>query len=498
MAEAFLISADDKKKLSRLLRENNRAPKSNPVTHSERNRKYERSPELYVASPPESTEIPARAADVPGQLECEIFRLTGDIDTGEVTIIPMYDTDEVTPATQMVYNIYDRPIPSWTTPNRTYIQVERSKDGTWLCEAPTPALIYFQLAEDKFLATDPVEAVILTFNGTDWVDSGIDIFLHDSYYPAPGFFTGVNGYDRGWAEFRTAKDPGDPADRDHYQIVWMSGPCHVIEFTLTGTRNTAGTAESLAATRDYYYLYGHDVSPTTVYFNTGYFPNTFVGAKGIALWNDREIRYQVIYCQEPYDYGIPFYNDSGGTIPAYAAMVLTGAFDANGYPKVTQASTAGFKQVGLVNGPNTVASTAIGLGSWLEHGRLTPYGRVLYNSGSGTPAVGEEWGMKSGQWDLVKNRPGFYIIGNPDTTNHHVLAIQTPVRGLIGKLTGTVGAGASGTLNIWFGAGGSEAVSSEGWTLAVTNRTGLSLTAAKWCSAVWRNGNWYVEPWECP
>lgn len=49
---------------------------------------------------------------------------------------------------------------------------------------------------------------------------------------------------------------------------------------------------------------------------------------------------------------------------------------------------------------------------------------ALYDTGDGTPAIGESWGPVAGQWSLGKNRPGFGIIGNP--ADERVVVTQTP------------------------------------------------------------------------
>ena len=42
---------------------------------------------------------------------------------------------------------------------------------------------------------------------------------------------------------------------------------------------------------------------------------------------------------------------------------------------------------------------------------------------TGTPAVGETWGPKSGQWTLSKGQPGFTVVGVVDATRNLMLAV---------------------------------------------------------------------------
>jgi hypothetical protein len=65
------------------------------------------------------------------------------------------------------------------------------------------------------------------------------------------------------------------------------------------------------------------------------------------------------------------------------------------------------------------------------------------------------------------------------------------------KTTTTHSSGGTATVNIWTGAGGSEAVTSPLKTLSATNRTSVSIPSGKFCLATRIHGHWYIEPWEC-
>jgi hypothetical protein len=117
---------------------------------------------------------------------------------------------------------------------------------------------------------------------------------------------------------------------------------------------------------------------------------------------------------------IPFRNNSGETIPANAAMRITGVEASDGVQRLIVAkpnSTA--QSLYLVNGPDTVASTAQGWGTWLWHGDW-----LLYDDAN-TPAYGETWGPQNASWEVKKDNPGFLILGGATGgTTDLVLAVQ--------------------------------------------------------------------------
>jgi hypothetical protein len=167
-------------------------------------------------------------------------------------------------------------------------------------------IVYFQLTAQKDLSTQPVTAVILRFNGTAWASSGITINVYDNYYPDAGFFTGKNGIDRGWAKLRKKNEP---TSRDDYELIWMSGPCHVIEFLLEADRTAGDPAptETVYAGIIRAYLYGHEsYTPEgainiPVRFPATYFPFAKEGAKGTAVYDDESTgnrEYRVVQCDQ--------------------------------------------------------------------------------------------------------------------------------------------------------------------------------------------------------
>ena len=84
-------------------------------------------------------------------------------------------------------------------------------------------------------------------------------------------------------------------------------------------------------------------------------------------------------------YDLPFYNDSGETIPAYAIFQIgSGWTDANSRDYFNAAKPNGSGKKFLINGPLSIASTSDGMASDRP-------GVYVQYSGS-TPTAGQEWG----------------------------------------------------------------------------------------------------------
>lgn len=189
---------------------------------------------------------------------------------------------------------------------------------------------------------------------------------------------------------------------------------------------------------------------------------------------------------------VAFRNTSGEEIPAYGVMRVTGAELKAGLPLITVAkpSTA-FQRLYLVNGPTRVGSEAQarGVGTWLTDDLG---GYVLYESG--TPAYGESWGPKAGQWSLAKWRYGFTIVGGLAGTGAgiRVVAKQEPVNAFIGVTDSSVSKGSTGTISIY---DGNDADTSDNMA-SVANRY-ADVGSGKKVDVSWRGGKWYMTAAEC-
>jgi hypothetical protein len=112
---------------------------------------------------------------------------------------------------------------------------------------------------------------------------------------------------------------------------------------------------------------------------------------------------------------IPAYNDSGEVIPSCALCRVTSAVD--GALHVSKPNSDG--QDCVVN-----SEFSIPIGGWGRVTRETPI-RILVNQEEGsTPTNGQEWGAKSGEWELYSTEEGFLISGGYSTSEQTVMAIR--------------------------------------------------------------------------
>lgn len=189
-----------------------------------------------------------------------------------------------------------------------------------------------------------------------------------------------------------------------------------------------------------------------------------------------------------------FRNTTAETIPPFSVMRITGAENTTQPEHAIRFTVAQpnstFCTDYLINGPYSVAAGEDGIGTTLAQA-----GYVAYDTG--TPAYGEEWGAKTGQWTLNKNRPGFIIEGGNKTSAGvtATVARQHVVTDLICKADSSIAKGATGTCSVYMGASGAEAVTEYDIT---GSALGAAITLAKWSVLFLRNGVWYVGPWECP
>lgn len=91
------------------------------------------------------------------------------------------------------------------------------------------------------------------------------------------------------------------------------------------------------------------------------------------------------------------------TIPAFGAVRVSGVGNADGLISVGQPNAD--NQGVYFNGPFDVAVTADGLVT-----RDWP-AWALYESSDGTPAQGEEWGVRAGGYKLRRGQTGYIIVG---------------------------------------------------------------------------------------
>lgn len=102
-----------------------------------------------------------------------------------------------------------------------------------------------------------------------------------------------------------------------------------------------------------------------------------------------------------------FKNTTAEMVPAWGLLRVTGFEMVNGEIEFQVGQPNATAQAAyLVNGPIDADPSGRGLCTTLMQGGL-----LLVDLTSGTPAAGQTWGAKAGQWSAVKDAPGFFVGG---------------------------------------------------------------------------------------
>lgn len=188
-----------------------------------------------------------------------------------------------------------------------------------------------------------------------------------------------------------------------------------------------------------------------------------------------------------------FENDeSGETIPAYGVFVGD-SLDVSGTRRTVKAkrpSTSNLyngKRI-YVNGPRAREHEKKGQ---TQQDRA---GNVLVAYDTGTPAAGETWGPKPGQWTLSKGYPGFRCVGVVDASNKIMLAVREEPDWYLCKSDSSISKGSTGTVSIY-------TLSEADTTVNVTAKAlGAAITSGKWCQFKPFKASTYdglISPMEC-
>lgn len=174
--------------------------------------------------------------------------------------------------------------------------------AVWMIELLDKTLVHFELIDELSITgtgSGHAKAKILTWSGSEWVggEDAVEIEVYDWF---PGMWNGLSGY-RGWAEYRPTQytDPGEDEEdeeddvlRTVYEIIWMERPAQLIRFTSTGPMDGG----ELPVGVDWFDWQGRDPgSSITVHDPDGMFPDVHSGASGLAYYNNKEKRYEVLH-----------------------------------------------------------------------------------------------------------------------------------------------------------------------------------------------------------
>lgn len=183
-----------------------------------------------------------------------------------------------------------------------------------------------------------------------------------------------------------------------------------------------------------------------------------------------------------------FQNLSGETVPPLAVMRVTGAGFHLGQRLITIGKpNTSFDCTYLVNGPH--ADVANGFYGWAH--RIGDATRVLYNSGSGTPSVNEEWGPADDQWTLEKYRYGFTILGS-NVGGESTLALYQRVQMYKGKTNASHAKSATGTVSIY---DGNKVDTGDDMTLV--DNVYADIGSGKFVTVAKLGGRWFIIAAEC-
>ncbi len=190
-------------------------------------------------------------------------------------------------------------------------------------------------------------------------------------------------------------------------------------------------------------------------------------------------------------------NAAGETIPALSVVFIN-----------TTVSTMDDRQVNNAIKPSTTFYGLHGFTMDRDAELIDGVGKlaVIMETGlvkydTGTPAPGEGWGIKPGQYTLSKGYPGARCIRIVDSTTKIMLAQFLPITAFLGKTVVSASAGSSlsgdvaGAYKIYAGTKGSEV--DGGWTTVPAVYFRNALAADKWFKATWLNDGWEGEPLTC-
>ena len=193
-------------------------------------------------------------------------------------------------------------------------------------------------------------------------------------------------------------------------------------------------------------------------------------------------------------------NGSGLVIPPFSLVYVSATTVSDGTIVHTVnrplAASADFYRFFLVTGPFAIGqqSNHEGIASNLDSPGLMSY------DSSGTPAAGQVWGPKHGQFTASSNYFGFQTMGGNTTFNgiNVTVARQIGVHTVLGKIDdSSVSKGGTCTVSVHAGAGGSETNTGMNITGVYNRAIAMTNTSNKWCMVGWNADTPYLLWVEC-
>lgn len=188
--------------------------------------------------------------------------------------------------------------------------------------------------------------------------------------------------------------------------------------------------------------------------------------------------------------GYTWTNTGGEECPAYGIIKLNGVTGTNNEVLDGSKPDTTFTRLYAVNGSKAVAASSYGI-CYIEGLQ-----KVLYDS-TGTPANGESWGVKPGEWAAYKWYPGWTCYGIQDGNEHLATCYIDPINTLLGKADGTIAKGASATISLYTGntTPADMTINLTAYDYLLT--TGNTVAANKKVIVQWIGGTWWVTAGEC-
>lgn len=192
--------------------------------------------------------------------------------------------------------------------------------------------------------------------------------------------------------------------------------------------------------------------------------------------------------------GVPFFNNSGETIPPGGVMMPLEAIDVGGVPYIEVVKpTSAISRFWLINGPTPVASLGTSLGSFLED--LVGFVAIAQSIHT-TDAYG--WGPRPFSWSLWPDRMGFNLLGGYDRTISGQLTAyfkQQPIEEVFGKYYEDLLFETQADFEIWHRNEGGTLIPS-GWDKILVWDRWLESEDFKVEKGTFGTAQWYASWWE--
>ncbi len=444
-------------------------------------------------------------ASVLGVASADLAAMTGTQPGTQQTTVYVWDGTHFSAAQPAMtfagFNVSTAPVKAGTLTQFV------ATSGLWVASGGNPPLLRFELTADLVYGVDPGSdnAKVLQYAAGAYAPTGETIRVFDW----TNFGSGAYGTWSGQAPVLSPAKSGyqgwaiKQGDSSRYEIVWIERQARMISFRLYQQLQT--NQASQGACQVVAYWDGRDPDPSSAGVTLYNLATDYSGvykfagdanAVGYATWNEKLGHYQICAIEGDGQRWVLVKNASGYTAPANSVVGVTGvARDAGGHTQKRNLLTferpsTTLRRNYFITGYADIANGSVGVAFGFD-------GPMEATYDTGTPANGEGWGPKPGQFTLSKGFPGFLVDGLNADNSLAVVRIE-PITELFGRTTATVAANSiSSDYKIYTGAAGGEADSGFSPPAAYFV-TSVAIPSGKKIHLWWTNNSWYAEPLECP